>query len=1102
MPNNKKLICLQSDANENRKGLGSLVQEEVSQRREFRIMIHASGSKAPIVPALLMVLLIFIFCVACPLQTMAQPKTITAANASYESVSAAISLANRGDTVTVPAGSATWARQLVITTGINLIGNGIGSTVITSNYNRTNYAVDNTVNYLVVYRPSTPGDNDAFRLSGFTIDLDNKCWGVSVKNLSVTPITKVRIDHNRIMDGNLVGEEPWQGVLFFYQGLVFGVCDNNQFVNGYTRYMSNDGTAWTNCSFSFGTANTMYIEDNTFTSPDTMFSYGASGGTTCFRYNTIDSKGTTGSYPLMDLHGNQPSACHATMGAEIYGNVFDVGKHGAALLDQRGGKCLLFNNTLITSASNGSSYIQTREEYNDSINSPATGPTGQPQHVSESYYWNNVRSNASLIMAGVNQTVDYGGGVGLVPRENRDFYQQGASFDGTSGVGVGPLSARPLTCKIGVGYWATDQSTTNLAGMVGKNPSTPISGTLYVCKATNVWTAFYTPYTYPHPLRSESPVLPAATIAVTSPNGGENWIAGSSNNINWSSTGIVGNVKIEYSANGGSTYSSVIASTSNNGSYAWTVPNTPSATCLVRVSQASTGTPMDASNANFTIASPATSTITLSHNSLTFGASTGGTKTPDQTILINNTGQGTLNWTTDATGSPYFLQITPSQGTGNGILQVGINTTGLLKGTYYGSVKVYASGATNSPQTITVKLKVHDQGTTSAPFGTVDTPIDGSTVLGSVPVTGWVLDDIAVQSIKIYREPLTGEQGGPNGLTYIGDAIFVDGARNDIPDAYPDYPQNFRAGWGYMMLTNLLPPNRGNGTYRLHAIGLDMEGFEIDLGTKTIHCDNAHAVKPFGAIDTPSPGGTASGTHFNNFGWALTPTPNIIPINGSTITVWVDGEPLGHPFYGNYRADIASLFPGLMNSNLSAGVFTLNTTQYVNGVHTIAWGVTDSGGNAEGLGSRFFNILNTGGTQGLNGILANESAGSQSYDASMKRPVNSQRLSVRKGIETASNREILTPDNFGTILVEIKETERFEIDLGNALGLKGGLVVGGEFKPLPIGSRLNSNKGTFSWMPAAGFLGEYDLMFLKEEAGGRTSRIPVKVSIKPKFEKV
>jgi len=44
--------------------------------------------------------------------------------------------------------------------------------------------------------------------------------------------------------------------------------------------------------------------------------------------------------------------------------------------------------------------------------------------------------------------------------------------------------------------------------------------------------------------------------------------------------GTIANVKIEYSTNAGSNYSTVIASTANNGSYSWTVPNAPSVNCL------------------------------------------------------------------------------------------------------------------------------------------------------------------------------------------------------------------------------------------------------------------------------------------------------------------------------------------------------------------------------------------------------------------------------------------------------------------------------------------------------------------------------------------
>jgi len=112
---------------------------------------------------------------------------------------------------------------------------------------------------------------------------------------------------------------------------------------------------------------------------------------------------------------------------------------------------------------------------------------------------------------------------------------------------------------------------------------------------------------------------------------------------------------------------------------------------------------------------------------------------------------------------------------------------------------------------------------------------------------------------------------------YIGDAVFVEGARPDVEAAYPGYPQNSRAGWGYMLLTNFLP--LGDGPYNLLAYATDLEGNEVLLGSKSIIVDNANAVLPFGAIDTPAQGGTASGNPYYNFGWALTPQPNFVPLD-------------------------------------------------------------------------------------------------------------------------------------------------------------------------------------------------------------------------------
>jgi hypothetical protein len=366
------------------------------------------------------------------------------------------------------------------------------------------------------------------------------------------------------------------------------------------------------------------------------------------------------------------------------------------------------------------------------------------------------------------------------------------------------------------------------------------------------------------------------------------------------------------------------------------------------------------------------------------------------------------------------------------------------------------------------------------PFGQFATPVDGANVASSIAVTGWALDDSGVESVKIYR-------GTTGNLTYIGDAIFVDGARPDIASYYPTYPQATRAGWGYMLLTNFLP-NGGNGTYTLHAIATDIVGKQTTLGTATIYCDNAHAVKPFGAIDTPAPGGDATGSSYRNVGWALTPQPNSIPTNGSTISVYIDGAYKGHATYNVYRADIASLFPGYANTNGALGYFDFDTTKYSNGLHTIFWIATDSGSNADGIGSRYFNISNSG----------SRLAGA-AVDKAVYRPCNpgpsridlmpvdsSVPVRIKTGYMENELPRNIEPDGTGITRIRVKQLGRVELHLSNPVN--GYMMSGGNYYPLPVGSTLDIEKGTFSWHAGAPFLGEYKFVFIEQGDNGELTK--------------
>jgi len=475
--------------------------------------------------------------------------------------------------------------------------------------------------------------------------------------------------------------------------------------------------------------------------------------------------------------------------------------------------------------------------------------------------------------------------------------------------------------------------------------------------------------------------------------------------------------------------------------------------------------------------------ISLNRTQINFGTIASGATTSSQIIYINNSGDGTLNWSVSDDVS--WLNCFPSSGTNAGSVTVSVEVTGLLAGTYTGTITVSDPNASNSPQTVSVTLKVYAPGQSSVPFGPFATPLDGSTVSSSIPVTGWALDDIGVESVKIYR-------GNTGSLVYIGDAVFVEGARTDVEQAYPDYPMNYKAGWGYMMLTNFLP-NGGNGTFKIHAIAADVEGHQVTLGTKKIIVDNTNAVKPFGAIDTPSQGGTASGSNFINWGWVLTPQPSHIAIGGSTINVYVNGVNLGHPNYNIYRSDIAALFPGYANSNGAAGYFYLDTTAYANGVHTIQWTAKDSTGNTDGIGSRYFTIQNPGSSS----IKSMTNPIAFDINQVIALPIdNTEPCGIVKGFNKVKSLDI-APDRRGLYRVEIEELERIKIILASESNIIAGWVVSNDkLYSLPIGSTLRG--GSFYWAPGPGFLGDFMLIFVLENQPGELTRREILVNIVPR----
>jgi uncharacterized protein (TIGR02145 family) len=74
------------------------------------------------------------------------------------------------------------------------------------------------------------------------------------------------------------------------------------------------------------------------------------------------------------------------------------------------------------------------------------------------------------------------------------------------------------------------------------------------------------------------------SLLLQSPVGGENWLIGSTQKITWSLSNVI-NIKIDYTTNNGTNWINIIPSAPTSaGSYNWTIPNTPSTNCKVRIS--------------------------------------------------------------------------------------------------------------------------------------------------------------------------------------------------------------------------------------------------------------------------------------------------------------------------------------------------------------------------------------------------------------------------------------------------------------------------------------------------------------------------------------
>lgn len=414
-------------------------------------------------------------------------------------VQAAIDEASDGHTVLVPPGACIWdARVDIIGKGITLQGAGVGQTVITEDVLAFN---------ALEIVPSNA--HSVIRVTGLTFDRNGTDKSGNSGTINISGVADAsnafRVDNIELL------ELGGTGIGIFMNGFeISGVFDNctiqmNSGSGDKSIRLFGDGSG-DSVPFSrgldLGSDKFIFFEDCTFTyaaaEDGALDAFG--GARYVFRHNTVAETG-------INHHGADSGGFRGIHSFEIYENTFN--KVSAPVIRAaffRSATGVVFNNTWTGNYDQGINLANFRSRPEifapwgqcdgssiwdenqpaesgyaclDQIGHVFTDVSGGSNTLDPLYLWTNSEDGSPVdVVVSEVAMEDH-------IKPDRDYYVEDVTFDGTSGVGVGLLSARPSTCTIGVGYWGTDQSI------------------LYRCTATDTWTSYYTPFTYPHPLRGE-----------------------------------------------------------------------------------------------------------------------------------------------------------------------------------------------------------------------------------------------------------------------------------------------------------------------------------------------------------------------------------------------------------------------------------------------------------------------------------------------------------------------------------------------------------------------------------------------------------------------
>ena len=421
-------------------------------------------------------------------------------SADKTDISNAIAAATAGDTIRVGAGSVS-----------------VGSWTISKNLYIMGAAAPNAPSAGTTTWVTTVSQGLKFTSTGLTrfaySSIDNSAGG---GNGAIEFGSQKRMDHLTVYTGGAHVFKIWNLVT----NVVIDNCDFSE-GRGISLGSSTGYTYWENeDNFNPGTIGNVYIEDCTFGDSAVEVLDSNGGGSFIVRGSTFNGGAN------IAAHGAD-SGLHSGGFYESYSNTFNASGDIAHVI--RGGTAFLFNNTDNDGRTNFGKMVYQRscwpcggysytgenasrcgdgteaiDGYDDATGwlckqQPGTGPNdtdgGYPGSRKPIYIWENTASGSSSGQCAC------GGDIADHVKANRDYYID-------TGGQLTKATSAPTTCstQYDAVWYDTDGDDCYDDGISCGGGG---AETLYQCDGAN-YQVYYTPYTYPHPLRGES--TPTNTI--------------------------------------------------------------------------------------------------------------------------------------------------------------------------------------------------------------------------------------------------------------------------------------------------------------------------------------------------------------------------------------------------------------------------------------------------------------------------------------------------------------------------------------------------------------------------------------------------------------